>query len=54
MRFFEELLKGNLPPGSLVEMTWEEGQETLGFLAIPPKAEPTADSETEEPTTSES
>ena len=35
-RLAEELLKGNLPEGSLVEMTYEEGQDGLGFNAIPP------------------
>ncbi len=32
----EELLKGQLPEGSLVEMTYTEGEEQLGFTAIPP------------------
>lgn len=50
----EELLKGNLPPGSLVEMTWEEGQETLGFSAILPKESSKKDSKAKKPTASES
>ena len=50
----EELLKGNLPPGSLVEMTWEEGQETLGFSAILPKESSKKGSKAKKPTASES
>jgi ATP-dependent Clp protease ATP-binding subunit ClpC len=50
----EELLKGNLPPGSLVEMTWEEGEKTLGFSAILPKEPSKDDSKAENPTASES
>ncbi|RMH03563.1 MAG: ATP-dependent Clp protease ATP-binding subunit [Planctomycetota bacterium] len=36
-RLAEELLRGNLPEGSLVEMTHDEGAESLRFSAIPPQ-----------------
>jgi ATP-dependent Clp protease ATP-binding subunit ClpC len=46
-RLAEELLKGNLPEGSLVEMTYEEGQDGLGFNAIPP--DPSARENSDDP-----
>ncbi|MCH2113010.1 MAG: ATP-dependent Clp protease ATP-binding subunit [Planctomycetes bacterium] len=47
----EELLRGNLPEGSLVEMTYTDGEESLGFMAIPPEAKET---EPDKPTESTS